>query len=194
MDIKETHIYNKMEWIIELTKKIPYGIFVEIGTDRGTSAMAILDNNPTCFLYCIDPYQRYDEYEDQINNVTGDLLYQSVSTFLKNKYGHRVKFIRKFSDEAVYEIPYNIDFLYIDGNHKADFVYNDIKNYYPKLKMHGIMLLDDAIDRGTGNEHRVWAPDCYGTYGVMTGMKRYFGNQRIHMVYNNNQLKIIRHR
>lgn len=181
-----------MDWLIKLTKDIPYGIFVEIGTDRGASADAILSNNPTCFLYCIDPYESYIDYEDQINQVTGDDLYYSVYRTLIDKFGDRVKIIRKFSDNAIDDIPNNIDFLYIDGNHRCDYVYNDIKWYYPKLKMHGIMLLDDAVDKGRGDERILWSPNCYGTYGVVTAFFKYFGKQRVHAQHKDNQIKVIK--
>jgi hypothetical protein len=43
------------------------------------------------------------------------------------------------SDEALSRIPDNIDFVYIDGNHSSPYVDNDIKQYYEKVAVGGIL-------------------------------------------------------
>ena len=35
------------------------------------------------------------------------------------------------------------DFIFVDGNHEAEPVFNDIMNWIPKLKINGIMAGDD---------------------------------------------------
>ncbi|GAI57889.1 unnamed protein product [marine sediment metagenome] len=42
------------------------------------------------------------------------------------------------SADAVNLIPDNLDFVYIDGNHAYEFVKEDIKNYWPKVKKGGV--------------------------------------------------------
>ena len=51
----------------------------------------------------------------------------------------RIVVIKKCSDEALNDIPDDLDFVYIDGNHNHPFVDNDIKNYYDKLKVGGLI-------------------------------------------------------
>ena len=149
------------------------GVFVEIGTDTGKLSDFILSCNPTCTLYCIDPYLKYDDYVDSINNVTGDDLYNETKNKLINKHGNRVKFIRKFSHDAINDVPDNLDFVYIDGNHKYKYVYEDICDWYVKTKSGGILIGDDAVDtdnsrRNNENDvHIEWLPGCYGDYGVI---------------------------
>jgi len=166
-------ISSRHEIVCKYIKNITNGIFVEIGTDKGEFADFILSSNNSCVLYCVDPYTKYDEYNDAINNITGDKLYESVKTKLTYKYGNRIKFIRKFSHDAIDDIPNNIDFVYIDGNHSYNYVYQDIKDWYSKIKSNGIIIGDDAVDDDNtkrdekNNVYIEWVPGCYGEYGVI---------------------------
>jgi hypothetical protein len=166
-------ISDRHEIVYKYIKNITNGIFVEIGTDKGEFADFILSSNNSCVLYSIDPYIKYDEYNDAINNITGDKLYESVKMKLTNKYGNRIKFIRKFSHDAIVDVPDNIDFVYIDGNHSYKYVYQDIKDWYSKIKSNGIIIGDDAVDVDNtkrdekNNVYIEWIPGCYGEYGVI---------------------------
>lgn len=122
------------------------GIFVEIGTDIGNFAEALLNFNKTASLYCIDPYEKYEDYKDCLNLITDDKRYVDAYNRLKNQFGDRVTLIRKYSDQAVSLIPNNIDFLYIDGNHAYRYVKSDLENYYSKVNPGGYIVGDDAID------------------------------------------------
>jgi hypothetical protein len=86
--------------------------------------------------------------------------------------------IRKPSFEAVDDIPNNIDFLYIDGNHKYKYVFKELQLYYDKVKPGGIIIGDDAydtddVDRNSdGDKHIVHPNNCgYGDYGVVKAFK-----------------------
>lgn len=169
---RRTLIYN-------IVSKIKNGVFVEIGTDGGDFADFILESSPDSTLYCIDPYISYNDYNDAINNKTGDHLYQSVKDRLKNKYGDRVIFIRQFSKSAVHLIPDNVDLVYIDGNHKYNYVYKDLELYFPKVRMLGYIIGDDAVDiddttrNEDGDVYIEWCPGCYGHYGVIKAFNEF---------------------
>jgi hypothetical protein len=47
---------------------------------------------------------------------------------LKSKYGDRAKMVRHFSKEAISVVPNDLDFVYIDGNHKYSYVFEDLKS------------------------------------------------------------------
>jgi hypothetical protein len=51
-----------------------------------------------------------------------------------SKFKDKVQFILKKSSEAVNNLPDNLDFVYIDGNHTYEFVKKDIDLYYPKIR------------------------------------------------------------
>ena len=148
-------------------------IIVEIGTDTGNLAEFILKNNQECHLFCIDPYLNYPEYEDTLNLTSNDIKFNNVKDRL-NVYSNRITFIRKFSHDALSDIP-DADFIYIDGNHKYKYVLEDLNDWYPKLKSGGIIIGDDAVDVNGTNLSRdsennctiMWNEKCGGKYGVI---------------------------
>lgn len=159
--------------IASILPKIENGIYIEIGTFDGSFADKILSYNNDSILYCIDPYIKYDDYNDGMNNIVNDEFFNEVQNRLENKYGNRVKFIRKFSSDAINLIPDNLDFIYIDGNHQYKYVLHDLELYYPKLKQNAYIVGDDAHDtddskrNADGDVYIKWTPTFYGHYGVV---------------------------
>jgi len=107
-------------------------VAVEIGCSSGYNAKNICENLNIKKIYCIDPYS---EYFDRV--VRNDFNYYSKAKKLLSKYP--VTFIQKYSIDAVNDIPDNLDFCYIDGNHQYEFVKKDIELYYPKVRKDGII-------------------------------------------------------
>jgi len=171
--------------IAHIVKSIKNGVFVEIGTDGGNFAEFILENSTNSVLYCIDPYVCYSDYEDAINNVTGNSLFEATRDKLKTKYGDRVIFVRKFSEQAANDIPNEIDFIYIDGNHSYTYVLKDLELYYPKVKKYGFIVGDDAVDtddlkrKHNGDIFIQWNQYSYGNYGVIKAFNEFCENNGI---------------
>jgi predicted O-methyltransferase YrrM len=121
---------------------------VEIGTYKGENALNMLKELNVKKLYVIDPYQSYEEYKKRDSETSEKGLpkmYQDTQKKLR-KYRDKVIFIRKFSDDAVKEIP-EADFIYIDGNHDYEYVKRDIDNYFPKVKSNGILAGHDIVNK-----------------------------------------------
>lgn len=174
---------DRLSLVKQVISQKENGVFVEIGTHEGQFAEFILENSINTTLYCIDPYINYSDYEDAINNITGDQLYISVYNKLKNKFGNRIIFIRKFSSDAVDFIPDKIDFLYIDDNHQYKYVKEDLLNYYNKVKSDGYIIGDDAVDtedrnrNSNGDVFIEWSPGCFGNYGVIKAFREFFSDK-----------------
>lgn len=100
-------------------------IGAEIGVSTGNNANTLLSFLNIRKYYGIDPYENYNQ------------RMMSAKKQLK-KFGDKVVFIRKFSSDAVNDIPDNLDFIYIDGNHDYEFIRDDIRLYYGKVKSGGV--------------------------------------------------------
>ena len=105
----------------------------EIGTFRGWNAFNMLHYLPIEKLYLIDLYDEYPGYGMQ---SPPNENFEACKKHLK-KYKDKVVFVKKLSDDAVNDVPNDLDFCYIDANHSYKYVKNDIKNYYPKIKKGG---------------------------------------------------------
>lgn len=119
-------------------------IVIEIGSRGGESLEFLMDNFSIKKIISIDPFELYHEFDDYVgpmHNKDTDELFNN----LKNKFKDKpVEFFRKKSDEVHAEIEnLSVDLVFVDGNHTYEFVYNDIKNYLPKIKQGGIMCGDD---------------------------------------------------
>ena len=120
--------------------------YLEIGAFYGANLLSVAStygSHPDSKLYCIDPWEDYNEYPEYKNKQS--TIYDS---FLKNVENSGVKDkiritrgysnleIPKFDDEF-------FDIIYIDGNHEPEFVLEDAVLSFRKLKKDGIMIFDD---------------------------------------------------
>jgi hypothetical protein len=180
------YVPDRYEIIKHLLSKIENGTIVEIGCDRGDLSNFILENNSSVNLFSIDPYITYNEYIDSINFVTGDNLYNKTNNLLKEKFDSRFNLIRKFSNNALNDVPDNLDLIYIDGNHKYNYVYEDINLWCKKLSPNGIIIGDDAVDTDetkrdlNGNIFIEWMVNCFGEYGVVKAFNDFIKNNNFY--------------
>lgn len=107
-------------------------IGAEIGVEYGLNAKTMLKYISIEKLYLIDPY-----YDNQ-DNISGDERYKKTKKYLA-KYSNKIKFIRKTSEQALDDIPIELDFVYIDGAHNYNAIKKDIELYYKKVKKGGII-------------------------------------------------------
>jgi hypothetical protein len=114
-------------------------IGAEIGTDKGINAKNILENISIRKLYLIDSYE--DPYYRKSEKKAKKRL---------KKWKSKIVFIKKRSSDAVKDIPDDLDFVYIDGDHSYSVVKEDIKNYYKKVRKNGILCGHD-IDKSEVN-------------------------------------------
>ena len=128
------------------------GVFVDIGTGEGIVADFILSNNLTCKLYCIDPFTKYPDYEDSFNQKLNQRMYLQTNMKLKSKYGDRIIFIKKFSNEAKNDVPDRLDLIYIESNPKYKYVLDDVTNWFQKLTFGGVCILKNVNEIDDQNE------------------------------------------
>lgn len=98
----------------------------EIGVASGGHAKTLLSFLNIKKLYLIDSWEGY---------LYPKMLYTKKEL---SKFSDRTVFLRKKSFEAADDIPNEVDFVYIDGNHDYEFVKEDIRLYYDKVKSGGV--------------------------------------------------------
>jgi predicted O-methyltransferase YrrM len=120
--------------------------YLEVGTFYGGNILSVAityGKHADSKLYCIDPWEDYNEYPEYKNQQTG--IYND---FLNNVEKSRVKdkiiINRGFSNTEILKFEDNFfDIIYIDGNHEPEFVLEDAVLSFRKLKIGGIMIFDD---------------------------------------------------
>ena len=156
------------------------GTAVEIGTFRGDFAEYFLRESPYSYLFCIDPYKKFDEgiYKDNINSHSQeqyDAIYEQTRKRLEAVAPRRFQIKRQLSIEAAKDFPdQSVNFLYIDGNHDYKHVMEDLTTWLPKMARNGILVGDDCVDkeehghtRDANGDVRIEANGhFYGYYGV----------------------------
>ena len=123
---------------------------VEIGSLKGEHALSILQNLNVEKLYIIDPYEDYKDYKEGRSQKSLSRAERECRRRL-SPYLKKVVFIKKYSNDAVKEIPKEIDYIYIDGNHDYEFVRDDLKNYFPLVKLGGIVAGHDIQYKGVSD-------------------------------------------
>lgn len=143
-------------------------IGAEIGYGLGHNAESILKELPMKFLYCIDPYFGEKSYTD--SGVTVHWYNTQVdNTEFKNRKNSlwrtgKVCFIHEFSHNAWKQLPFDLDFIYIDGNHSYGYVIDDLRNAVLHVKEGGYVgghdffaptwQVHEAV-RDYTNEHKI---------------------------------------
>jgi len=131
------HTYHLRPMINHISKKDWNDIIgVEIGTLHGLNALSMLQNLDIKHLYLVDPYIMYDDGINTYKNREKD--FQKAKENLR-QYKDKVTFIKKLSHDALQNIPHDVDFVYIDGNHSYCYVKRDIEDYYQKVRTGGII-------------------------------------------------------
>lgn len=134
---------------VELIKQIsnPYPeVAVEVGSFKGEFAKEICkvwDGT----LYMVDVWRGLgDEYMDASNHNIHTSAYADAMQNIKG-FEDRAVMIRADSALGSNMFPDDyLDFVYIDANHAYNFVKEDIRLWYPKVKKGGYLIGHDYID------------------------------------------------
>ncbi len=135
----------------EINRRGYTGSAVEIGVAEGGYSFYLLDNCPKIIaIYQVDPWSALgtDEYND-LNNTGQEEQDRRYDLVLNTalKYHGRAIPVRKFSAMAAMSFRDNFFcFVYIDANHKYDFIKMDLELWYPKCASGGIFAGHDYLD------------------------------------------------
>lgn len=126
-------------------------VCVEIGVFDGASLFPVClacKVNGGGTVYAVDPW----DAKEASKGYTGSSkiwwdslnLERTYKSFLQKFRYHDLldvtHIIRKTSSQAIDDIPSEIDFLHVDGNHSFAQVYFDVTHYVPKVRCGGIIV------------------------------------------------------
>ena len=143
---------------------------VEVGSYKGEYAKEIL-KNWTGKLFLIDVWKKLDntDYVDCSNQYDYFDIIKNCMTNI-NGSENRCSMIRSdsvnasdlFKDES-------LDFIYIDANHKYEYVKQDLEIWFPKLRKGGVFAGHDYLKMNWDDQKdkHIWNSDFYhGVFGV----------------------------
>lgn len=139
---------------------------VELGIFEGQYSALLLAKWGGNMLYGIDPFIPYpkEEWRDGCNRL--DLPEMGKKTAERFKDEQRYQLIMQPSLEAVSDFDdKQLDFVYIDGNHRYESAIADLRSWWPKVHSGGIIGLHDFYQRDDdgqlGNVARAVWEFCY---------------------------------
>lgn len=112
----------------------------EVGVHSGLSSYTLLSECSNIdLLIGIDHYQQYEDWNGTVSQATQDQLFEIIKQNA-DFIGSRFNILRATSIDAAKSIPdQSLDFVYIDGDHSTEAVYQDLIHYVPKVKSGGIV-------------------------------------------------------
>ena len=122
----------------------------EIGVRAGNNLSQIITGSRPSKFVGIDSWNSSDipsQNDAGYSQVKQDQLeYQVRNKFAK--YGDRGRIIRGYSFEVSKQFPDGyFDYIYIDADHSYEAVKQDLEDWYPKVRVGGILAGHDYVDR-----------------------------------------------
>jgi plasmid maintenance system killer protein len=137
LDAQRKEFLRPMIHYLMKTRKNYTVIGAEIGVRAGKNAYNMFQVLSSLKLYAVDPYSEYYEVSGEIRDSTTQRAFEQQAH--ESLQGYNVKWIKKLSQKAIDDIPEDLDFVYIDANHKYECVKSDLQRYYSILKTDGVL-------------------------------------------------------
>jgi hypothetical protein len=145
--------------LADLFADLGYKEGAEIGTRRGDYARTLCKANPGLKLHCVDPYLAYPLYRDCTDQNVIDKQFATAAERLKH---YNCSFLKQYSMDAVKSFaPESLDFVAIDGNHRFEYVVNDIIEWSKIVRRGHICSGHDYFRSKTKPFHVSHAVDAY---------------------------------
>lgn len=131
--------------LAEFYREMHFTRGAEIGVRRGAHAKMLCQTIPGLELLCVDPWEPQDGYLESTN--TTRKMWEAYAEAQTTLAPYRCQFIRETSVVGSGLVAdRSLDFVYIDANHRADFVLQDLELWTPKVRVGGILGGHDYVN------------------------------------------------
>lgn len=123
---------------------------IELGVFQGYFTFNMtkfaIDNNVSDYIhYAIDPYSSSEDIDKKLISEAYDIFEKNLNIF---PFSKNIEFLRKKSWDGMIEL-YNrgvkADLIYVDGDHRAAEVLDDMVLGFKLLRVGGAMICDDSV-------------------------------------------------
>jgi predicted O-methyltransferase YrrM len=122
---------------------------LEIGTHQGMSAVCIAKAlAPGGILFCVDPWP-------EANFKVNPCWLICERHFRRSGVSSRIKVLRTVISHVRDQLPTNLDFVFIDGDHSRKGIETDWKIVAPQVARDGIVCLHDVVTPATERWRRL---------------------------------------
>ncbi len=119
---------------------------VELGVADGHSAAALLAFGVRR-LYLVDPWCDYDGYLERSDEKAMEFCLNQLRAYDPSRW----KVLRMASAEAIPLLPDGLDFIWIDANHRYEWVKSDCEMSWSKVRPGGVLC---------GHDYCISLPTC----------------------------------
>lgn len=132
------------EGLVDLWKGLGYKVGCEVGVSKGYFSSMMFRNIPNLKMYLVDPYRDYKGGKKYARkHPEGKKMAKEAMK------GYNAIWMEEMSETAFNKIPdRSLDFVYIDGNHKYDWVMLDIIVWRRKVRPGGMVSGHDYCTKG----------------------------------------------
>lgn len=128
-----------------LFRELNFKSGAEIGVEKGMYSAKLCEENPDAKIYGIDSWRVYKKYKEE----HPQRWFDERRYFAKRRMKHfnNYEIIEKYSMDAVKDFsPGDLDFVYIDANHRFKYVLEDIAGWSKIVRKGGIVAGHDYLD------------------------------------------------
>jgi predicted O-methyltransferase YrrM len=134
--------FNRVK-MAQLFAEAGYKKGVEIGVADGRNSLTLCENIPGLELHCVDPWETYRENPRGGGKEQQHGNFEKAQNKLKDYNVHFHRTMSIHAAEAMTAQEEGFDFVYIDGNHKFDYVMIDLIYWNRLVKKNGIIAGHD---------------------------------------------------
>lgn len=121
---------------------------VEIGVWEGGNAEEVVNGLPLEKFWLVDCWGDWSSQpgvEESLGIKEDSDFWERLYTQVQERFAHypNVEIVRLWSHEAAKQLPNDLDFVYIDGNHSYEGVAADLRLWVPKVREGGWVMGDD---------------------------------------------------